>query len=342
MPDQTFAIPATSAGHVELMGRIEKGTGDRLDIPEGTINIGGNGLGYILEAVTDWDPVDSDNHDGSVDSLDLGDDVYIYAVQPSDSAAIADVIASKNSTFPTGYDEGNSRKIGGFHYGRVRADSERFDSTITLPIQIIPNSVWDLTHRPKCDPTGMVEVIPGALWSDIYLASEDGASWPETMPLSRYDVTPLTGSEGYSRLDYARLARNAGKRLPSYQEFMVFAYGVPQGATDAGDRVNTGQHNDYGFDCVSSLNVDQPSGNIWQQTSQYHDRSTDTTWNDDLNTGKDSANDHGQWRGGEFRTSLVGGRWGHGAEAGSRCVLLDSSPWSESATTGFRAVCDSL
>ena len=333
-----IVIPAQAAGFVSLFGYMGKGTGDTLDLPEGMVNIGGNSLGYLLAAQTDWDPVA--NSDGSFAGLALGDDAYIYAV--ADASGTAQWVASKNSTVPDGETADTSRKIGGFHYGRVRELADAFSAGASLAVQIVPNSVWDLNHRPTCDPTGMVEVIPGKLWVDIYLASEDGAAWPDTVPLSRFDATPLTGAEGYSRIDYSRLARNAGKRLPDYSEFMMFAYGVPQGATGAGSRVNTGQHSAYGFECVSCLNVDQPSGNLWQQTSHYYDRSTANSWNNDLNTGKDSANDHGQWNGGDFRTSFVGGKWDEGAEAGARYVYLNAYPWNVSDSNGLRAACDSL
>ena len=88
--------------------------------------------------------------------------------------------------------------------------------------------------------------------------------------------------------------------------------------------------------------MDQPSGNLWQQTSHYYDRSTGYSWNNNLNTGKDSANYHGWWRGGNFRTSIVGGNWDEGDEAGARCVGLNVYPWLVSGVTGLRAVCDSL
>ena len=61
-----------------------------------------------------------------------------------------------------------------------------------------------------------------------------------------------------------------------------------------------------------------------------------------LNTGKDSANDHGQWNGGDFRTSFVGGKWDEGAEAGARYVYLNAYPWNVSDRNGLRAACDSL
>lgn len=333
------AIPAMAAGFIAMDQYISKGAGDTLNLPDGMANIGGNGKGYLLASQTDWDP--TANSDGTVTSLALGDDIYVYAVQ--DPSGVAQWVASKNATVPDGYTADTSRKIGGFHYGRVRPLSEAFNAGAALSQQIIPNSCWDLNHRPKCDPTGMVEIIPGALWADIYLASEDGAAWPETVPLSEYNAVPLTGTEGYAYYDYTRLARNAGKRLPTYSEWLAAAYGTPQGAASAGGRVNTGQHGDYGFECVSCLNVDQPSGNIYQVGSEHFDRQHDSDgWNDNLNAGKDSGSDHGQWYGSQLRQIRFGGYWGDGAEAGARAVHLSYAPWSVNSITGLRAVCDSL
>lgn len=338
---QVLMMPAAAAGFYSLFGRVEKAAGDTLNLPTGMVNLGGNGKGYLLAAASEWDPTDSENHDGTVSGLSLGDDVYLYAV-PDDSG-YAKWLASKNATTPDGHSSQDSRKMGGFHYGRVRAIAQAYDAGATLSVEIIANSCWDLGHRPKCDPSGMVEVVPDALWVDIYLASEGPGSWPDTVPESRYDAVPLSGSDGYSRYyDYTRLARNAGKRLPSYSEFVALAYGVPQGATDAGGRVNTGQHGDYGFECVSCLNVDQPSGNLLQQSIHIFDRNTSNSWSDLLNEGKDSAHDHGQINQDSARTATLGGHWTRGAEAGARCVDLDSTPWTVLSGTGLRAVCDSL
>ena len=338
---QVIMMPAAAAGFKSLMGSITKGTGNTLNLPEGMVNIGGNGKGFILEAKTNWNPTATGSHDGTVNALALGDDVYIYAVQQE--SGIAKWLASKNSTQPDGYTGSTSRKIGGFHFGRTRPDAERFNAGYACPVEIIHNSCWDLQHRPKCDPAGMVEIIPGSLWADIYLASEGSGSWPETVPQSKFNAVPITGSDGYSRLDYARLAANAGKRLPNYQEFLALAYGVPQGATGASGRTNTGQHGGYGFDCISTRNVDQPSGNIYQQGSHYYDRSNASdSWNDSLNTGQDSAHNHGQWYGTDFRTAVFGGSWSYAAQSGSRCGGVNYHPWPVNSATGFRAVCDSL
>jgi len=333
------AIPAMAAGFKAFDGQIVKGSGDTLNTPDAMLNIGGNGYGYVLDAVTGWDPVAND--DGTVGSLSLGDDIYVYAVQ--DASGKAALVASTNTTVPNGYTADTSRKIGGFHYGRVRTTAQAYDAGASLSTQIVPNSVWDLQHRPTCDPTGMVEVISGAVWMDIYLASEDGTAWPDTIPLSEYNATPLTGSEGYNLYyDYIRLCRNTGKRLPTYAEWIAAAYGVPQGATGNGGRQNTGDHSGYGFEAVSSLNMDQPSGNVWQTLADLFDRRHDNDgWKDDLNTGKDGGKDHGQWYGSDLRIMRAGGNWGSGAEAGARCVAR-SRPWAVGSSIGLRAACDSL
>jgi hypothetical protein len=333
-------IPASAAGFFSLFGYIEKGTGDTLNLPEGMVNIGGNGKGFLLESAANWNPALPANNDGGFTSLVLGDDVYIYATQQA--SGIAGWIASKNSTAPTGFTADNSRKIGGFHFGKVRTMADAYSAAASLPTQIVPNSCWDLKHRPKCDPSGMVEVIPGQLWVDIYLSSEDGTAWPDSLPLSIHSATPITGTDGYSYFDYTRLARNAGKRMPDYNEFVVFAYGVPQGATGSTGRQNTGNHAGYGFECVSCLNVDQPSGNVYQTSSHFFDRDIGTGWKNDLNTGKDAAKSHGQWYGGQFCTAILGAGWLVAGGAGARSVYLGYDPWDVNTNVGFRGVCDSL
>lgn len=330
-----LAFPALAAGFYSLQGEIEKGTGDTLNLPEGMVNVGGNGYGYLLSAQTNWDPTAND--DGTITSLSIGDDVYVYAAQ--DVSGIAQWIASTNSTFPTGYDATNSRKIGGFHYGKVRPIADRFSSAATLSTQIVPNSCWDLQHRPKCDPTGMVEV--GNFWVDIYLASEDGTAWPDTIPQSAYSATPLTGTEGYSYFDYSRLAQNADKRLPTYSESLQFAYGVPEGATGTGGRQNTGDHTGYGFEAVSCLNVDQPAGNVNQICAEYFDLGGTFGWAGH-DEGKDSAYAHGSLYNAAARQLLFGGGWGNGSDAGARCAYFYNAPWAVSASVGLRCVSDSL
>lgn len=324
---------AKMPAHVSIMGQIESAGDTKIDIPDMSLNIGGHGGGHILKEILDWDPVEDE--DGTLDGeMSLGDDIYIYAV--ADSSGIAKLVASKNKTAPDGYSTSESRRIGGFHFGRVRTIDQAYDESADLDRRIIPNSCWDLRHRPKCDPTGMVEVIPDSVWMDIYLSSEDGTDWPDTVPVSEYGATPISGDDGYNLYyDYIRLAKNAHKRLPLHAEWIAAAYGVPQGATDAGGRVSTGEHSDYGFECVSCLNLDQPSGNLWQTNS---DAVESGGWNG-TNTGKDEDNDHGETY--LDRVLRAGGAWGSAAGAGARRGSR-SAPWNVSSSSGLRCACDSL
>jgi len=352
MAEKTYAIPAQGAGYFQLMGQIRAVGALRLDVPEGVLNIGGNGKGYVLEARTDWDPTEQENQDGSLDSISLGDDIYLYAVQADDGRA--GLVASKNITFPSGYTSDNSRRIGGFHYGRWRPLSERYNASFNPPTQIVPTSVWDLGHRPKCDPTGMVEVIPGRLWADIYLNSEDGQSWPNTVPLSRFNATPLTGIEGYSRyLDLPHLLANAGKRLPTLAEFYVYADGAPQGndsnndtawsATSNSGRTQTGAV----AKSVSCTGVVDAVGNVWDPCLDMYDvgalTSADYEWDRTIvENGKDASIPRGEIYHVRWRMWIAGGRFDSGERCGARCAHSNNRPENVYATVGLRGVCDSL
>jgi formylglycine-generating enzyme required for sulfatase activity len=187
----------------------------------------------------------------------------------------------------------------------------------------------------------MVKV--GDFWVDIYLSSEDGTAWPDTIPLSRFNATPLTGTEGYAYVDYFQLARNAGKRLPTYAEFLQYAYGVPEGAVGGSSRVATGSV----AWLVSSLNVDQPSGNLWQVGADFMVVGEDNSWEwyEWTKSGKDSAQETGsiyQQTADMLRQLIFGGDWGYGANAGARCVALNNPPRYVSPYVGLRCVCDSL
>ncbi len=333
-----------AAGFASLFGHISKGAGDTLNLPEGAVNIGGNGLGYLLEPAVDWSPLT--NNDGSFAALAMGDDVYIYAVQ--DASGIAQWVASKNSTVPTGYTAGNSRKIGGFHYGRVRPTANRYDATYAPATQIVPNSCWDLRHRPTCDPTGMVEVIPGKLWVDIYLNSEGSGTWPDNIPVSRYGATPIK-DDVYARSDFHLLARNAGKQLPTVEQFKAYAQGCLQGNDANNDAAwsattNTGPTTTGAVaKAVSMFNVVDAAGNLWDWIDNHYDRGG--TWVYDktvVDVGKDAAFARGEVYHAAWRCFLGGGSFGNGVRAGAGCLGSDASPWSAIGDVGLRGVCGAL
>lgn len=356
------------AGSVSLMGEITKGTGDTLNLPDGQINIGGNGLGFILQTQTDWDPVDVANRDTSFTALAVGDNIYIYAVQQA--SGIAKWIASKNSTYPTGYTANNSRKVGGFHFGRVRvvdtngtpingssaAYGAGWESNVTNG-SIVPNSCWDLSNRPICDPTGMAKV--GRIWVDIYPVSAAVATAVSSGKLtagqgvSAYNATPLTGTELLNQYLFNELAQRTGKRLLTLNEWTQCAEGSPQGndadnvnawsATTNVGRTGTGTV----VNAVSARNIVDCVGNVYEWLDEFVVRWDDTGVAGQAWSSKDPM--PGQGLGQLFMYDeqalvavIAGGSWSNGLRDGSRTVSLSGCPWFVSTDVGSRFACDAL
>mgnify|MGYP000211875700 CR=1 FL=1 len=337
---------AAAAGYFSMMGQISASGETTLNIPEGSVNIGGTGKGFVIVAQPEFDVSDMANSDGSFEGLSLGDDIYIYAVDSG--VTEAKLIASKNADIPDGYDAVNSRKIGGFHYGRVRPIANRYDTDYVPTVQIVPNSVWDLQHRPTCDPTGMVEIVPGGFWADIYLNSEGGGTWPENIPVSRYGQS-LIRNNVYARSDFHLLLRNAGKRLPMVEEFLTYAEGSPAGQDNNNDcawaaNTNTGSVPSGAVaKAVSMFNVVDAVGNLWDYIGEHSD------WGDTLrkdftvvDVGIDASISRGAMDHAEWRSFAGGGVWNYGNEAGSRCLHSGSKPWFTNGVVGLRGVCNAL
>lgn len=349
-------IAAKIPGYYNASGYLEKGAGDTINVPDAGIEIGGQGL--IIESQTNLDPLT--NNDGSFASFALGTDYYLYACQPGPHTIKAKLIFSINSTYPTDYTANNSRKIGGFHYGRVRAvdaNGTPIDATNgaygtgwedDVSNGIVPNSVWDLKNRPICSPEGMAKV--GRIWVDIYLATQD-----ETISLvngkistgklkSAYNTYPVV----LSMYSFNELARRSGKRLLTMQEWLKAAEGSPQG-NDA-DNVNawsattnvakaaTGTV----VNAISAANIVDCVGNLLEWLDEFMLNPTGATpaWYDPM---------IGQGVGRLYMYSttglhamLAGGAWDDGANTGSRCVGVNEYPWIEAVTLGCRLACDPL
>lgn len=348
--------PSAAAGFASLMGQI-KANGNNLIIPEGQLNIGGNGKGFLIDAVASFNPASASNRDDSFAALTLGDDIYIYAC--ATATGFAKLVCSKNATYPNGYTALNSRKIGGFHYGRVRPVANRFDAAYTPLTTIVPNSVWDMQHRPKSDPTGMVEVIPGALWVDIYLNSTGPGAWPETVPVSKFGIMPLR-SDIYAVSDFQTLARNAGKRLPRLEEFIVYADGCLQG-TGANNNTAWSRTSNTGpaatgtvAKALSQYNVVDCAGNLWEYLDGHYDANIEgyvfASSSSLFATGRDAARARGQMytsmnAGGTdsgWRAWAAGGNFNSGSHCGSRTLYSDTSPWGSDGVDGLRCVSESL
>ena len=345
-----IAIPAMSAGYFQVQGRLAKNSAaDTLDIPQGMLNIGGNGFGYILSATTGWNPYLAENRDASFSVVTLGDDIYVYAVQQA--SGVAKLVASKNATAPTGYTASNSRKIGGFHVGRTRPIAQRFVAAFAPLTGIVPNSVWDLATRPKASPEGMAEFAPGR-WGSIYLLSPISGAWPAVVFGSRYSVSPVRSTGGYNEIDLHRGVHAAGMREPSIEEWLMMSDGAPQGLDATNDTAwtattNTGPCN-TGFlqKSVSCANFADTVGNLWERLNQQFDigNSTNTyAWDATVvNTGMDAAVPRGQVNHVAWRCALAGGSWLEGVRYGARTLNLNAGAWNAFGHVGARGVSDSL
>lgn len=288
----------------------------------------------------------------------VGKDYYVYICDPGSEDLDEVYKISLNSTYPDGYDAETSRKIGGFHYGRVRQVSSKL-----IPINaagaekgsgwesnvasgIVPRSVWTLKHRPKCSPEGMV-YAGGGLWVDIYLASSNGIGGVK----SAYNATPLTGTEGHNSYDFIDLGLKSGKRLLSYSEWQQAAYGSPQGedgnntnawaATTNTARTTTGKV----VNAVSAIGCVDCVGNVWEcldELSYRYDATSGSvawSWKDVLGEGNGQAYTQGTY--GLVRL-VAGGSWPDGVLAGCRAVICHNYPWNVNTYIGARFGCDSL
>lgn len=285
----------------------------------------------------------------------VGKDYYVYICDPGSEDLDEVYKISLNSTYPDGYNAETSRKIGGFHYGRVRQVSSKLIPINTAGAEkgsgwesnvasgIVPRSVWTLKHRPKCSPEGMV-YAGGGLWVDIYLASSNGVGGVK----SAYNATPLTGTEGHNSYDFIDLGLKSGKRLLSYSEWQQAAYGSPQGAdgnntnawaaTTNTARTTTGKV----VNAVSAIGCVDCVGNVWEwldELSYRYDGTQSWSWKDVLGTGNGQAYTEGTY--GLVRL-FAGGYWSAGVDAGCRAVGCYLCPWYVSADIGARFGCDSL
>lgn len=285
-----------------------------------------------------------------------GKDYYIYICDPGANDRDEVYLISLNSTFPDGeeWNDTNTRKIGGFHYGRVRNIDEYSRPVNTAGavrgsgwesntrVDILPNSVWTTKHRPKCDPSGMV-YIGNNLWGDIYLSSDDGANGLQSV----YNANPITGTEGLNWYIAGERARRVGKRLPDYMEFCVAADGSPQGLDSSnanGWTATTNKaRNPVGIiaNAVSAFNICDLVGNVWKWLNELiHDPTgTAAAWHDVLGSGYGQAY---MYSATGLRALIGGGNWGSGVHGGSRCVACSHFPWNVGTYIGVWCVCDGL
>ncbi len=246
-------------------------------------------------------------------ALQAGRDYYIYLCRATNASGetAAEIKVSLNSTYPSGHNAYTSRKIGGFHTlcADVGAISGHPLSGYVAG-EILPASFWCLSHRPTCNPEGMVYIKAMDIWADIYLQSGTGTA------TTSVNGGTITDSQTYSQ--HIEDMFMVGKSPLSDEEFQCAAEGSNQMTVIAGgaDPVTTGGHKDTaGRRMISNYGLEDCAGAMYQWLSGWSYRPTELdgdaaiVWIEDP-SGKGSV----------YRTNafLAGGSWNNGTYCGSR------------------------
>lgn len=298
---------------------IKAGTTIRLDVSSDDVR--------YLEIKEDTDYNIYNIMDSGVSSLTAGKDYYVYIVAKdvtdSGTGTITKTVelkASINSSYPTGYTASNSRKIGGFHTLCQAVTSSNAPALVDNNIwashpaigynagDIIPNSVWCLSHRPQSEPEGMAYVDKIDMWVDIYLQSGTG--------LNTASVYGATVTDSRQPINHQWDMELVNKKLATDNDFTVFAEGSNQktaiyGSAAPNPKITGGHTDTAGKRMISGYFIEECCGYLWQ-------------WLDEIAPvgGSGFANyDGSAARGQTYGTPYVlgaGGGWDYSSSCGSR------------------------
>jgi len=210
-----------------------------------------------LKAIVDPGAANVWLDDIKITTLESAVNYYIYAC---DNAGTLVFKASRTSTFPAGFDAATSRKIGGCHtlcldVGVIGGHT----LTGYVSGEILPASIWDLKHRPRSQPEGMVWVSTINKWVDIYLTSGTGTSTAS--------ANGATISDTRTWLDFADDYAAVSKQFLGDMEFQAAAEGSNQltAILGAADPVTTGRHLDTAYRrMVSNFGLEDCCGAMYQ------------------------------------------------------------------------------
>lgn len=284
-----------------------------------------------------WD-LESDTVLAVADILDTGSisngkDYYVYACNNAGTLVFK---VSLNSTYPSGFDANTSRKIGGFHTLCANVGTiSGHPLSGYVANDILPASVWDLNHRPVCEPAGMVYVDAIDKWVDIYLASGTGASTAS--------VFGGTISDNRNWMDFVDDGAAVLKQLLSDPEFQIAAALSNEGTNIAGsaDPVTTGGHSDTASRrMISKYGIEDMCGAMWQwlRDNGYRADGADLaaliafSWKDQTG-GKGQLYTQGTY--GDVKPR-AGGGWYDATYCGSRGRSSDSCRWGAASGVGGR------
>jgi len=226
-----------------------------------------------------WWIIDTDTYIDLDSDLDTGTkaagkDYYVYAC---DNSGALDFLISLNSSYPSGYSASTSIKIGGFHTLCVNVGTISGHALTGLTASsVLPDSVWDLKHRPTCSPEGMVYCSNVHLWVDIYLSSGN-----LTTTASVYNAS-ITNSIAWVLA--AKSMSTVNKKLLTDSNFLVIAENSNNetNVTGSTQKITTGGWSDTaGRRMISDIGCEDCCGLFYQHLAtpgMKLDDGTATSW----------------------------------------------------------------
>lgn len=299
-----------------------------------TVNINNSGYRITSQAelnlatASNWDTTSPTDYTTAANRA--GKNFYVYACQP-ESGSTPVLKLSANSTVPSDYTASNSRKIAGFHCLCVDVGTIS-DHPLSGYVagDILPASVWDLKHRPKCNPEGMVYSEAAEIWVDIYLQSGTGASTAS--------VYGATIKDTRNWMDFVDDGGAVKKQLLTDTEFQLIAAGSNEGTNISGsvDPDTTGGHKDTNDRrMISNIGCEDCCGVMYQWLNEQSTRWDGTggwQWTD-------PGGGKGQlYLGGDINDVklLAGAAWANGAYSGSRSRIANLFRWATASHIGCR------
>lgn len=271
-------------------------------------------------------------------SVSNGKDYYFYLNNSGE------LIASLNETAPTGYTSDDVVQIGGAHTLCVAVTSSNAPALPTNSFwsthpaigynagDIIPNSVWTVAFRSlaKTGNKGQVLIDHYGIekfWVDIYLQSGTGTSTAST-----YAGT-ITNSR--QPINHQFDMDLVGKKLPTDNQFMIFAEGSNQNTNIAGGAIpndkKTGGYSDTaGKRMISGFFVECCCGYLWQWGDEIG-------FNGQTNWSAYDTTNRGQSYGMPY-VLRFGGAYDNGTDCGSWARACSPSRTVVSSGSGARGV----
>lgn len=318
---------------------LQAGTVIRLEVADDDVR--------YLEVKEDTDYNIYNIMDTGASSLTAGKDYYLYVVAKNETNTetqevikTVELKASANSSYPTGYTATNSRKIGGFHTLCMAVTAANAPALVDTDIcathpaigynagDVIPNSVWCLSHRPISEPAGMVYVDKIDKWVDIYLQSGTGLSTASAYGARVTDTRQPINHQWDMQL--------INKKLATDNDFTIFAEGSNQKTAIYGSAApnpkTTGGHVDTaGKRMISIYFVEECAGYLLQWLDEIAPVGG-SSW-----SSYGDGNNRGQSYGMPY-VLRAGGFWNHSSSCGSRSRSADVGRSTAYADSGGRGV----